>query len=153
MTVACTTNNYTVGGTVSGLGSGKSVVLRNSNGNETLTAAANGPFTFVTPIPSESQYGVTVVTQPAQQTCTVSNGTGTVAAANVTSVSVVCSSSSFSVGGTLSGLASGKTITLLDNGGDPLPLSSDGTFAFSATRRQWGNLVTVGTSRPGRPAR
>ena len=39
---------------------------------------------------SGAAYAVTVSQQPSEQTCTVSNGTGTVTNANVTSVSVVC---------------------------------------------------------------
>ena len=37
----------------------------------------------------------------------------------------------YTVGGTLSGLASGSTVTLENNGGDALTLSSNGTFTFA----------------------
>jgi hypothetical protein len=47
-------------------------------------------------------YAVTVVTQPAGQRCAVMGGSGT-ATANVTTVSVTCTSL-FTIGGTLSGL-------------------------------------------------
>jgi IPTL-CTERM motif len=80
--------SYTIGGSVSGLASGQSVVLQN-NGGDNNTANANGAFTFATSINSGSAYAVTVLTQPTGQTCTVSNGSGT-ATANVTNVSVTC---------------------------------------------------------------
>jgi hypothetical protein len=80
---------YTIGGTVSGLGTGKSVVLQN-NGGGNLTLSANAPFTFATALTSGSAYAVTVLTQPVGQACTVASGTGTVAAANVTNVAVSC---------------------------------------------------------------
>lgn len=79
---------FTVGGTVSGLGNGKSLVLRNNGGND-LTVSANGSFTFAGALTSGSAYAVTVLTQPTGQTCTVSSGSGTVSA-NVGNVAVLC---------------------------------------------------------------
>ena len=89
ISISCATNSFTVGGTVSGL-TGTGLVLRN-NGND-LPVNASGPFTFTTPILSGARYAVTVLTQPTSpaQTCSVTNGSGTVGAANVTNVGVVC---------------------------------------------------------------
>ena len=89
ISISCATNSFTVGGTVSGL-TGTGLVLRN-NGND-LPVNASGPFTFTTPILSGAAYAVTVLTQPTSpaQTCSVTNGSGTVGAANVTNVGVVC---------------------------------------------------------------
>ena len=81
---------YTVGGTVAGLtGSGLTLAL---NGGGNLTISGNGAFTFAGGLASGASYTVTVITQPStpRQVCTVSGGTGAVAAANVTSVSVTC---------------------------------------------------------------
>jgi subtilisin-like proprotein convertase family protein/subtilisin family serine protease len=81
---------YTVGGVVSGL-NGTGLVLQNNGGND-LPIAGNAAFTFTTPIVSGGAYAVTVLSPPINpgQTCTVSNGSGTVGASNVTNVSVVC---------------------------------------------------------------
>jgi hypothetical protein len=79
---------YTVGGTVSGL-TGSGLALQN-NGGDTLAIAANGPFTFVTALGGGSAYAVTVSAQPADQTCNVTNGSGMIAAANITNITVVC---------------------------------------------------------------
>ena len=79
---------FTVGGTVSGLTG--SVTLRNNGGNN-LVRNTNGGFTFATALASGSAYAVTVFSQPAGQTCTVTNGSGTIASANVTNVAVACS--------------------------------------------------------------
>ena len=76
----------TIGGTVTGLTG--SVVLRN-NGADDLTVNASGAFTFATPVATGVPYNVTVGTQPAGQTCTVQNGSGT-ASANVSNVAVNC---------------------------------------------------------------
>ena len=90
VTVACTTNQYTVGGTVSGLGAGRSVGLQD-NGGDNLTATASGAFTFVTKIASGSAFAVTVLTQPTGQNCTVTAGSGTMQANNTNTVAVSCS--------------------------------------------------------------
>lgn len=76
---------YTVGGSVSGLNG--SVVLQN-NGGDDRTVSAAGSFTFATPV-TGGTYSVTVRTQPTDQTCAVSAGSGAVTA-HVTSVQIVC---------------------------------------------------------------
>jgi len=86
----CTRNSFTVGGTVSGLiGSGLS--LQNKAAS-TAPVAGNGAFAFPAPLVSGAKYEVKATAQPAgpNQTCTPQSATGTVAAGNITSVSVPC---------------------------------------------------------------
>lgn len=81
---------YKVGGSVSGLtGSGLTLAL---NGSGTLTVTADGAFTFPTGLAGGSSYTVTVAAQPSgpSQLCTVSNGGGSIAAADITTVSISC---------------------------------------------------------------
>ncbi len=80
---------YTVGGTVSGLTAGKSLVLRN-NGGDDRTVSGNGPFTFPTGLRDGAAYAVTVSTPPAGMSCPVTGGTGVIAAADVTAIQVIC---------------------------------------------------------------
>ena len=95
------TTRYSVGGVVSGLVG--TLVLQN-NGGDNLTVTRNGGFTFPTLVPQGSSYRITVSTQPANQLCTVANGTG-IASANVSNVSVTCvSQATYTIGGTISGL-------------------------------------------------
>ena len=130
VTVTCSTTSFTVGGTVAGLGASDSVVLQDNLGDN-LTVGGNGAFTFAAPVLSGGGYAVSVLTEPmapiAQQ-CAVSAAQGTVGSGNVTSVLVNCSTSSFAVGGTVTGLVG--SLVLQDNGGDNLTLASNGTFAF-----------------------
>lgn len=81
------TSFYSIGGTISGLSG--SVVLQD-NGGDDLTATASGGFTFPTLLSTGSLYNVTVKTDPTGQTCSVSNGVGTVGSANITNVAVTC---------------------------------------------------------------
>ncbi len=80
---------YSIGGNVTGL-SGTGLVLQNNGGNN-LAVNANGAFIFSTPLAAATAYNVTVQSQPTNQTCTVSSGTGTVGSAAVSNVSVICS--------------------------------------------------------------
>ena len=81
---------FTVGGDVSGL-VGTGLVLQ-LNGVGDLPVAADGSFEFAAPVADGSSYAVTVETQPASpaQTCTATNASGTIAGANVTDVSINC---------------------------------------------------------------
>ncbi len=93
--VACAAaKTFTIGGTVSGLNTGTSVTLLD-NGADSLTVTANGTFTFKTALASGAAYSVTVGTQPTGETCTVTNGSGTVGTANVTNVAVACKDQDF----------------------------------------------------------
>ena len=95
MAVTCTSSaTYTVGGTVSGL---SGTVVLQDNGGDNLSLSANGTFTFATALATGAAYNVTVLTNPTGQTCTVTNGSGTVAAANITNVAVTCTNSTTGV--------------------------------------------------------
>ncbi|MBP9888322.1 MAG: Ig-like domain-containing protein [Leptospiraceae bacterium] len=85
-TGAISVAQYTIGGTVSGLVG--SVTLQN-NSTDTLTLTTNGNFTFSNALNSGSSYSVSILTQPSGQTCSVSNGSGSLTA-NVTNVTVSC---------------------------------------------------------------
>ena len=77
----------TIGGTVSGLTG--TLVLRN-NGSDDRAIASDGAFTFATSLGTGVAYAVSIATQPANQTCSVTNGTGTTGAVNITNVTVSC---------------------------------------------------------------
>lgn len=121
--------NFSIGGVVSGL-VGSGLVLQN-NGGGNLSVAADGAFTFATLQATGSSYNVTVSSQPTgpAQTCTVANGSGSVASANVTNITVNCVTGQFSVGGTVSGLAGSGLV--LQNNGENLPITASGAFTFA----------------------
>ncbi len=139
---------YSVGGSVSGL-SGGSLVLQD-NGGDDLTVTGNGSFTFATKLASGAAYAVSVKTNPAGQTCSVANGSGTIGSANVTNVAVICAAvPTFSVGGSVSGL-SGGSVVLQDNGGDDLTVTGNGAFTFASKLASGAAYaVTVKTNPSG----
>ncbi len=82
----------TVTGTVDGF-TGGTLALWN-NGADKLTVAANGKFEFPLSIAYGSDYSVVVATQPAGQSCSVTNGSGS-ATGDVRNVAVTCRAYSF----------------------------------------------------------
>ena len=140
---------FTIGGTVTGLATGAQVVLAD-NGADALTLSANGAFTFATAVASNGTYAVTVTTQPTGQVCSVGTGSGSGVTANVASVSVVCSTDTYTIGGTVSGLDAGETVSLLNAGANALTVSANGTYTFTTpVAYNGGYAVTVGTQPTG----
>jgi len=121
---------YAIGGNVSGL-SGSGLVLQNNSGDD-LAIDADGEFTFATKLMDGSSYSVSVLLEPASlnQTCSVTNASGTLAGADVTNISVTCLTIKYTIGGNVSGL-SGSGLTLQNNAGDDLAIDTDGGFTFS----------------------
>src|SRR5208282_1182780 len=149
--IACSTTTYTIGGTISGL-TGSGLVLQDNGGNNLPLAAGATSFTFTSPVPSGGSYSVTVLTQPSTptQTCTVTNGSGT-ANANVTNVQIACSTTTYTIGGTISGLT-GSGLVLQDNGGNNLPLAAGATsFTFTTPVPSGGSYSVTVLTQPSTP--
>src|SRR5580698_7251955 len=84
---------YLLGGSISGLNSAGLVL---GNGATQLTVAAGASaFTLPIPVVNGIAYSVTVVTQPAGLTCTVSHGAGTMPANNVSGLVVICAENAY----------------------------------------------------------
>jgi len=141
---------YTVGATVSGL-SGSGLALSN-NGSETLSITANGTVTFGKSLVAGTGYSVSVATQPSSpsQTCTVTNGSGTVGSANVTNVSVACTTNSYAVQPTVTGL-SGTGLVLQNNLADDLAVTQPGTAAFASMVQSGGTYNVSVLTQPSNP--
>ena len=147
---SCSTNTYTVSGTVTGL-SGAGLVLQN-NGGDALAITASGSFMFAAPVVSGDGYAVTVSSEPNSpaQTCAIAGGSGTVTNANVTSVAVTCTTNSYTVGVNLSGLAGGQVQFQL-NGGDTLTSVSDGVATFAGMLASASTYDVSVTTQPTSP--
>lgn len=139
-----------IGGTVTGL-AGSGLVLALDGGAETLPIDADGRFAFATAVAHGDSYTVTVSAQPSQPTqhCVVVNGSGTVGDGEVTDVVVHCGAAvTYTVGGTLSGLAAGTSVTLSINGGDALTLAADGAYAFAPRFAPGDGYLVALTAQP-----
>jgi len=137
----------TVGGTVSGL-AGSGLILQ-LNGANDLAVKADGKFNFAKALVKGSAYSVTVKAAPAaplKQTCTVGQGNGSVANASINNVAVTCTTNSYAVGGTVTGLSgkgSGKVLVLQLNGANDLTISKNGKFIFVGVRLPDGSDYSV----------
>ncbi len=136
VSIVCSEEAYSLGGTVVGLAAAGLVL---SDGDNTSRVPANATdFTMPEPVARGSPYTVRVKTQPAGLTCTVSGGTGTMPASAVTQVGVTCSSTSYTLGGAISGLTtSGLVLT-----------DGTATLSVSANARQFSmpNALADGSS-------
>lgn len=141
--VTCSANSYAISGSISGL-TASGLKLKNSSEVLTISSGSTS-FALSTQVAFGGAYAVVVDTQPTGQTCSLTNASGTMSAANVTAVQVTCSINSYSISGSISGLnASGLK---LKNGSETLSLSKNATsFIFTSTVAFGGSyFVTVDT--------
>lgn len=145
--VTCTTQSFAVGGSISGL-TADGLVL--SNGTDSVSPASGASiFSLPAPVASGATYAVTVRTQPAGETCTVANGSGSVGALAITNVAVTCATNAYTIGGVIAGLTG--TGLVLSNGSDRLNVAS-GALAFTfptAVARGGSYAVSVFTQPTG----
>ena len=134
------TSTYTLGGIVYGL-AGSGLVLQN-NGTAGLPVSAPGAFSFPSGLSNGATYSVTVAVQPSTptQNCVVTNGSGTVPAANVTDVEVDCAPAQ------LTTLANqppepGYLSLLLTDGSVMMQSSSDASVFYKLTPDSSGSFV------------
>jgi hypothetical protein len=97
--VICADAAFAISGTISGL-EGTGLVLRDNAGESIPIAPGARSFAFATKLADRTPYSVEVETPPSNpsQTCEVSNATGTINGADVTNVTVNCSTPGDGVG-------------------------------------------------------
>ena len=142
------TPTYSLSATVSGL-SGSGLVL-SVNGTAVSIASGVSSATLASSLQTGSAYTVSVQTQPTGLSCSVTNGTGTIATANVSTVSINCSVA-YAIGGSISGLST-PGLVLLNNGEDPTPVPANATQFSMHTKLPPGAAgynITVGTQPYG----
>ncbi|WP_147321214.1 hypothetical protein [Rhodoferax lacus] len=125
-----------VGGTVSGLGTGQYVVLQNNanSAQDAITIKRNGSAVWFE-VARKGSFAVTVASQSSDLVCSVVNGTGSNVKAKVSDITVTCAPVPVyvAVGGSVSGLATGATLGLVNNGdtANALSVSANGSFSFA----------------------
>ncbi|MBL0172089.1 MAG: hypothetical protein IPP90_15460 [Gemmatimonadaceae bacterium] len=144
--IACTTLTFAIKGGISNLtGTGLTVLL---NGGGALAIPPGTVVFAFPPVPSGTRYDVTIGTQPSGQTCTMSGGSGTVGAVDVTTVSVSCSGAGYTIGGNTIGLG-GEGLTTRLNGGAPLAIPSGSlSYTFPTVLQTGADYNVIIASQP-----
>lgn len=130
-----------VGGTVVGYDRTSGPLVLALNSGERLTVSGNGAFQFAGRLPAQSSYSVSVVTQPTQAICALTNANAVLTDTTASQTQVLCEPLTGQVAFTVSGLTSPDNMRVQLNGssfsGLPTPdrlvqLSSNGGHAFAA---------------------
>ncbi|HEX3821908.1 MAG TPA: hypothetical protein VHW45_16365 [Candidatus Sulfotelmatobacter sp.] len=146
------TSNITVTATCTSSGSNDTISVQTTGLTGTLvvqddkadmlTFTANGKETFATSYASGSTYSVTVVTQPAGQTCTLgTNASGTITANITVSATCKATTTNFTISVAVTGLTSGSLV-MQDNKMDTLTFTTNTTQTFTQTYTS-GSTYTV----------
>lgn len=90
----CSIKTFAVGGSITNL-TGTGLVLTNGSSGTASPAAAATSYAIGTYVPYGGTYGISILTQPTGQTCSVENNVGTIndaveTAGSVTNVNVTC---------------------------------------------------------------
>lgn len=140
---------YKISGSVSGL-VGSGLMLLDNGASDLSLAAGATSFTFGATVAGGGRYDVTVASQPSGpwQTCAVTNGSGSVGAANITNVQITCTTNTYTVGGDTA-MVKGTGLVLQDNGGDNLAISpGSSSFTFTTPVASGGGYIVTILSQP-----
>ena len=138
--VTCSGQPFTLSGSIGGLGNNTGLVL--ANGSDTLNVSS-GASTFIMPaaVPFGGAYSIVVQSAPAGLTCTVTNGSGTMPASNVSNVTVTCADQSYTVGGSVTGLHLSGLV--LANGTDTFSVPANATSFTMPASIAFGSSYAV----------
>lgn len=131
--VTCSAGSYQVGVTVTGLPTAglaapnQLVLELNGAGDQQFTANTTAPVLFANAVADNATFAVTVKTQPTGFNCTASLATGSSGGANVTTPVVSCVAGTYVLAATVTGLASGESLTFQDNLNDKVVTTSNTT--------------------------
>jgi hypothetical protein len=137
--------NFTISVATTGFTSG-SLVVQDSK-SDSLTFTTNNTQTFATSYASGSTYSVTVVTQPAGLTCTLSSNSSGTISSNVT-VTATCAKTGtgLTVSVAVTGLSG--TVVMQNDLGDSLTFTSNKTQTFASTYATGAAYKVYVTSQP-----
>lgn len=140
---------HTVGGQVSGL---NGTLVLGDRFDDSVTINGDGSFTVGPPLADGRGYSVKILTQPENQRCTVTNGSGLISGSDITDVMVTCEDiGSYTVGGSVRSLAVGQVVILQNNGGDDLSITGNGSiinFNFPTPLPDFSNYSVVISNQP-----
>lgn len=117
-------------GAVSGLKSGSVVI--DINGANPITFSANGSYSDQIVNTNTNSYVLRVVSQPVNQTCTISSGYLTGVVDSLENVQIICATETLPVNVLVSGKVgfSGSTLVLSNNTSDQISITENGQYTF-----------------------
>jgi hypothetical protein len=121
-----------------------------NNGGTPVAVEPGAAFSFPDLIPVDSDYDIKVVTQPSNTvpgSCVVNNGKGNTGPYSPQNISVVCVVTTYTLGGTVSGLTGGDLV--VNNGAQSVKILKDAT-TFNMTTPITG-FPTLGEVPEGKP--
>ncbi len=136
----CTLGTYTISAAVTGLTSGETLTLQDSQ-SDTLSFTGNNTQTFAKSFASGAAYSVTVATQPTGETCTLSGNSSGNITSNIT-VTVTCAPVTFTISATVTGLTSG-TLKLKDDKNDQISFTTNNVAQTFASPYASGSPYSV----------
>lgn len=146
---------FTVGGTVTGL-TGSGLILEDRANFLDLAPTGAGPFTFNVSLAAPRAYDVRIKRQPTNplQTCSVTNGTGTISNADITNIAVNCVTPGPVTTGNLDASFGdgGKTFTAFGGDETVMALQADGKVVMvggSVTDFTLARYTAAGRLDPG----
>lgn len=107
--VSCAARGFSLGGTITGLGSASGLILSNEGGDATAILANATLFTMNTAVPYGAPYDVAVKSHPTAIACSLTQGAGTMPAAAVSNVAVGCGPGTESVLWSFGGSGDGQS--------------------------------------------
>jgi hypothetical protein len=140
---------FAVGGEVSGVAGSDGVDLRLNDG-ETITRTTDGVYAFATELGDGALYNVAIAREPTGSDCSISQASGAIASADAVDVDVTCVAEpvTYAVGGTVSGIDVGQSVTLQLNGSETKDITAAGSFVFDTRLADDANysVVVISTS-------
>ena len=113
------------------------------NGSEQYTMSSSGTYAFS--VEEGAIYNVTATDAPSNQTCAVTNGSGTMGTSDV-AVQVTCTINLRTIKANVDGVTG--TLVLQNNGTDDLTITSGGLYSFSTQAEEGSNYVVTVSASP-----
>lgn len=130
-------DNLQLGGSVTGLLK-SGLVIQNKGGPELTIPTGATSFIFPELIGSDDEFEVTIKTLPASTKCDVLNGKGRAGAYSVYSVEIRCTTTSYDLGGTISGLDAPGLVLINGSQRQEIPA---GATSFTMTKFKDDNVT------------
>lgn len=89
--VNCSNNpapTYSISYSISGLGNSETIAV--TDGNQTIVSSSDSTNSFTNQLTSNSNYIISISTQPLNQFCTITNSVGTITNSNITNILINC---------------------------------------------------------------